>query len=350
MPKAKPMSPTEKLNRGQALNATDIQELLKDPNSWLAKLYNECLLAAAIKMSVFIKAIIQCIETLKLERAQRLAGDREDAARDRSTITIEPVKTSTKPLEGIQATDPTAAHRLYLNIELAGLLLTPQVNMPQAQLAIHHQMLVANYHQQMIAQLGPRPQFVFKNGAQALPLNFVAPPLIKPPVTPVQILQYNQKLNTDLKTDDQLRKGFAQHHARATIGYVSILKMVQEYLAVEENQAMLKNAGFDIDSANSVVRPILKKIDAAAKNCLDITVLQALQDAIQENMELTLKNKLGPAAAATQDAAALLKPRSEAAITKSSRSPSMYSATKQKAAPVEPTVEKMHEPSKPGQK
>lgn len=157
------MSATEKMQKNQPLTAGDIQELLKNPNSWLSKLLTECAITIEINSIDQLHYIAMLVE----EERQILAQEKFDAIvlaqvlseKQRADFDLPRTNVDQQALPpvGQQQASWTAEQKFELTklkTEMDTLLNISQESMTQPQLAIHRQQLLTNYNQQLDIAIG----------------------------------------------------------------------------------------------------------------------------------------------------------------------------------------------------
>ncbi len=259
----KTFTPQQKLERGQTPSAADILVLLKDPNSWVAKLYNDCLLVAAIKHSDFVhlvhivmlehKLAAQNMATHELLRAER-AQARE--SKYYAEVYSEQQTTTRQQLEKLEHREsernPVLDQLLQsLKQDMTGLLAQPQHNMTKTQLAAHHKQITANFNNQVAAMLGPTIAMPVKVNNVVQNIVLAVPQMTSKPVASVtDILKHSPAAPHT--------RHFAAHATLGGMGYLAVLNKYREML--EHNRERLKAAGIDVDDIQPTPQA-LKKID-----------------------------------------------------------------------------------------
>ncbi len=192
------LTATEKNTRGLPLSGADIVELLKDPNSWVAKLYRERELEAAIRREefreafiAFIVATMREVELADYENKAAQMADQRALARQQLIAKLEaPSK------QALSTTKPPAL--ILLNIEENALLFLSQEEMSDTQLAVHHQQLMNHISNQIRAHIGPK--LVVKINDQDVELYMPKEPLKHTSATAAQIIAQHPNLQEQLIT------------------------------------------------------------------------------------------------------------------------------------------------------
>lgn len=261
------MNAQEKSQRGLPLSAADIQELLKDPNSWVSKLYADCMMYSAMAEHAFILFLELTMKEEALALSQEKASALEQQYRE-ERMALQP---STVP----NIFDVTPAQipefQSLLQIELKSLLAIPQSSMTAAQLNQHHQNLTANFNNQVSAQLGP--VVTLASGTQ---LNI--PQLVSPPaISASQVLQPNPGLAVTVNSNPGMQNAFATFHTQAETGHFAVLKKYREIL----------NAN-NIDDLQPVdKKEMFRLIDSVVRHIKDNN--QSLAEQLFYNNSLSLK-------------------------------------------------------------
>ncbi|VVC75524.1 hypothetical protein AQUSIP_08140 [Aquicella siphonis] len=239
------MRAQEKSERGLPLSAADIQELLKDPNSWVSKLYAECQINSAMNEYAFIRFVENTMQEEYLALAREASADQE--RRDRTDhLTAQPSVTP-----AIFDTHPAQASEIKtsLQIELNDLLAISQSSMTATQLARHHQNLTANFSNQVSAQLGPA--VTLASGRQ-----LTVPQLASPPApSAAQVLQPNPGLANQVTSNPGMQAAFATFHTQAETGPFAVFKKYREIL----------DANHISDLGSMDKRELMRLIDSTVK-------------------------------------------------------------------------------------
>lgn len=259
------LTPQEKSARGLPLSTADIEALLKDPNSWIAQLYNESqLLAARLRIELTELAFIRYVEAMLQE--DRLARAQLDASKENAR---EARAYASSPQPQLQPTvaatlAPSASMSETLDAlmdEQKTLLATPQANMTQAQLTAHHQQVMTNFSNQISARLGPK--LTLPLGAGAKPVTLVVPQMASKPPAPLSlVMARNPGLNAMAKANPKVQEGLVVHNAKASTGYFASLNKMREIL--EANREHLQKIGIDIDNIN-LTPAQMKHVDIETK-------------------------------------------------------------------------------------
>lgn len=293
------MTAQEKSARGLPLTAADIQELLKDPNSWVSKLYQECLAIAFISELAFIRYLETAMRdaALRAELKESAAHVKHDAAdKDFSDVNAEALRLQQQ--NAANATTSTAANDavvftdIFLNMleeQQATLLAVPQANMTTAQLITHHQNVTANFNNQIAAKLGPTITLPLGKGGQ--PVTLVVPQMAsKPAASAHHILSKNPGLNTTVQADADIREGFIKHIALNVTGPHATIDQVKNIL--HANKALLREFGIELKHL-TVTPSIMKFVDVSTESCrTDDLVKHLMENArhlIQQMPTLTVE-------------------------------------------------------------
>lgn len=285
MPKAKGTSLSaltkfKKSSAKSALSPQDIEELLKDPNSWLSKLFATCQLIHAVTEKLFIDIILSAQQAIQREEKRLTEAMAE--AREHGRIMWERLNMSialTPQVSNDAINKTNEAYKLQLDIQLAVLVNTPQQKMTPVQLAAHHQMLIANYNQHIAAAIGP--QIVLPNN-----IVLVAPKYIEPVAPVIDIVRHNPGLMQRIKAEPILQKDFGEQHAHAETGHLNYIHYLQAIF--KENYDRLAQAKINVDSA-ILVQNTIKDLDAKAKGCMPKDLFTDLHKALAENNTLAIQ-------------------------------------------------------------
>ena len=212
MPNAK-YTAQQKSDLGLLPTPDDISILLKDPNSWVAKLYQECAEQAALSEYLFIHYIISAFQAEKQATV-------EASAREKIYIRAEERKQQAERFNADLKPEKNVSNELReLKSGLDALLKERQIEKNPAQLVSYHQKLMNNFNQQVVSQLGPVVEL--KSG-----LTFKMPPAIAPVVSVKQVLAVNPVLAQQVSATPDMQEAFALINAKS-MGYLTVLKMVQ---------------------------------------------------------------------------------------------------------------------------
>lgn len=268
--KTKTLTPQLKLQRGLTLSAEDIQALLKDPNSWVSKLYNECILIAAITQHEFIRLVHLIMQEQKLavqalENEEHLRAERE--AEKESQYYAELYSQQVRGTNLIEQNEAQQFALASLRLEMADLLAVPQHNMTHLQLAKHHKQITANFNNQIAAALGPAFKLPVNVNNSPQMLTLAVPQMTNKSIaSAAEIVAHNPALSAELKLKPSLSNHFAKHAALACAGYLVTLNKCREIL--EHNREILSATGINIDDIQ--LNPhMVKIIDHATQSCLD---------------------------------------------------------------------------------
>lgn len=263
----------QKADRGITPSNADIQERLKDPNSWESKLYDECLLVFDIKDYEMLQlARIITLEhklaALELAAKENLRATRAQANESRyyAEIYSQQQIANAKQLNKLDGkADSSARLPAYqqllssLQNDMSTLLSISQQGMSMAQLAAHHKQVTANYNNQIAAVIGPilNVPVMVNNVAQNIAL--IVPQMASKPIaSAADILNHNPAMPHT--------KRFAAHVTLAGMGYLAVLNKWRELL--EHNREAMNKIGINVDDLQ-LTPQMLKSIDSAARDCLN---------------------------------------------------------------------------------
>jgi len=291
------LTPQQKTELGLTLSGADIQALLNNPNSWVSRLYNDCLLITAISVAQFIQ-ILQCVmqqQTLlaqQLEIKELVRAERDSKAESRYYEELYTLALSGKLTAQQPSQSQLEPNLLALKLEMTTLIALPQTSMSAAQLATQHQQITKNLNNQVAVHLGTSitvPIYV-KGASNTTPITLTIPSLnSKPAASAVDLVKLNPALGTQLAADEGVRAGFARHAAKAGVGYLAVLNKWNEI--AKHNSDAFKAAGIDEDNMN-LSPSMLKNIDKAYQHCLNDN--KGLVECLQKNNELALDAFLQP--------------------------------------------------------
>lgn len=269
----KTMTSKQKADRGITPSDADIQEQLKDPNSWESKLQNECLLVTDIKHHEMLQlARIITLEhklaALELAARENTRAARAQAKESRyyTEIYSQQQIANAKQLDKLDNKTDSSVHQpayqqllSSLQNNMSALLSISQQDMSIAQLAAHHKQVTANYNNQIAAAIGPilNVPVMINNVAQNIALA-VPQMTSKPVASAADILNHNPAMPHN--------KRFAAHVTLAGMGYLAVLNKWRELL--EHNREAMNTIGINVDELQ-LTPQMLKPIDHAARACLN---------------------------------------------------------------------------------
>lgn len=257
-----PVTPQEKLTLGYEPSAADIQVIINDPNHWMSKLLNECLLLADINewQSIEYARLIlreHKLETLALKKRaiHHLIHEQENEISyyaelyQRATLTKHPYQREAEAQRYLLAS---------FKQEMAILLDKPQQHMSVQELAIHHQQVTANFNNQIAATLGANINVPVSLNNNTQPLSLVVPQLTSRPIaSTTAILERNHALPAT--------EHVVTHTTLAGMGYLAVLNKWREIL--EFNREELMKNGVNVDDIQ-LTPHTLKRIDNATQTIL----------------------------------------------------------------------------------
>lgn len=149
----------EKMQKNQPLTPGDIQDLLKDPNSWLSKLLTECSIYIEINEFDFLNLIAILVEeerrVLSQEKLDAMVLTQFIAEKQANDLPL-PKSTIVQPATQQQPRNPEQEFKLTkLKTEMNTLLNASQKNMSLTQLETHNERLLVNFNNQVDVMIGP---------------------------------------------------------------------------------------------------------------------------------------------------------------------------------------------------
>jgi len=286
--------PTPPVNARYTLSPADIEALLKDPNSMLSKVYQQCRYAVALEQfTQYMVALCQVAEIGRQLAIQRLDEDETNKAAPMSDVTTLPATSTT--------TDslPIAQQQMLISLrnEMADLLAKDQSTMTAEQLVEHHQALTTNFMNQVAVQLGPTitldsgltlrvPQPTTPTGTHAPTsplLAPLAPAFARRPSMPAvsTLLEHDPVLQNNVLANDHAKTAFAVTHANLTLGPRTVSAMYDAILQANHMTSL------DDTHSKALMRAITKATEAVRG------MNQGLEQALVDNIQFSL-NKFSP--------------------------------------------------------
>lgn len=279
------MASREKITKQYQVTEVEIKEFENDPknpNSWVAKLFADCLLIAEItevEFVLYLRAILQEEKENALAEAndRKLAEIREEELKELFDANAPHAKSTEQEnaskSESIGITIPTI--QVILQNQMQSLLKISQAGMNAAELSEHHDKLTANLSNQLSAQLG---NTITLDDGQT----FQVPQLEATPMASLgQIVEHNPGLADTIFADKSPEK---QNEFKSVFTQMELIR-----LAIKKSQEIYDAS---LDANPAMIITVKQKVS------LHKTVDQGLQtllsfDASTKEYDHPLANLLG---------------------------------------------------------
>lgn len=279
------LSAQEKLERNIALSPSDMHELMRDPKSPLAKLYNEMPIDRWVFMECMREWSYETSVTKEKELSEsQKAEEREEYRKEINII----MKESNASVEAGSA-EPDLKKELDALLELS-----PTADAETA--ARHNYALTAHYYKLILARMAEKfgkelmATFQLSPGQALQHIRLSIPEALPFPLISIdKIIERNRVLSDYFSSSgclDSDKKNVAAVAANAQMGFFSVIKIFREFLS--KNQEAFAQLNIDIDDVTiPMLRSFFKEIDSMVHECAKEN--KPLLDRMLENNQVLMK-------------------------------------------------------------
>jgi hypothetical protein len=243
----------EKIALNLPLSQEDVITLLKDPNSWLSKLYAELKAEAELEEKFFIS----CVLAIMNEAVKDLASREEvsqKAARVSDAFIQEMNRETQKEITAaqLQAQEQSKQHPLALE-ELLNVPTETMNGWTIPQIERYHNELSTHYAHEVKKQL---PVVITLKTGEEISTAGIVP---KPIVSAVEVLKHNPGLVKQLLRDPNMQDGFSVVHTEMATGSLSAINIGRQLM--ERHPEKTKTVAQRIEVFQAVAKAIMTEND-----------------------------------------------------------------------------------------